>query len=220
MPRRAPAARQPNNSGEASANNGASSAYVARRRNMASLAASLSHGIIATKEVLMPENTRKSYFPKIKEWNQYCNSVYLGEEAIEGFVYQINTRKLLPFMLVYQFMRERKPVGGQKAGQGFSVDDYDGVLDQYQDYFAMICTNPQGARAASDVPELKDPLQAQSISQYCAAITRYLVFIVNTRASSSLLLLGKVSGLFHFSSCLTYRKLVYRSTRRRTIRRR
>ena len=118
------------------------------------------------KNNLQPKNTYRAYDPKIQEWKEYCNACY----SQETFKYGVKPDRLFSFMF-YQCMRNKRPplAGGRKGRYVFDVADYKDVMARYKVFFDRIATHP-GQVDPGEMPEPDNPLQADAICQYRAAV--------------------------------------------------
>jgi hypothetical protein len=119
------------------------------------------------RELLLPDNTKKAYLPRLKEWEEYCDQRYPGEEGRHSYRYAITREKLVPFIF-YQCMREKKSYSCRNQRRPFDIDDFHVVIDKYQHWLYGIQSGTQGQ--SDELPEPSNPLQAESIQSYRAAI--------------------------------------------------
>lgn len=66
--------------------------------------------VIDLREEAEPENTTKTYLPKLKEWFQYCDHVY----PTDPYKYNLSFEKAYLFMF-YQTFRQQKKTRWQQA---------------------------------------------------------------------------------------------------------
>ncbi len=78
-----------------------------------------------------PENTRKAYEPKMKEYFEFCKTVYPNDPH-----FNILTREKMYRFMYFQAFREKKKRGGPRSLQAnkpaFDVEAYDKVVSGWQ----------------------------------------------------------------------------------------
>ncbi|KAG7338206.1 hypothetical protein IV203_025118 [Nitzschia inconspicua] len=91
------------------------------------LETALQQFVIDLREAGEPENTKKAYLPKLKEWFQYCDHVY----PTDPYKYNMNFDKIYLFMF-FQTFRQQKKRGGnrklQKQDIYFDAEAYDNLM--------------------------------------------------------------------------------------------
>ena len=123
----------------------------------------LRESILKIAEADDPENTKRSMEPKIKEYFEFCQTVYPNDP---------NTTILAPHKLYrfmyYQAFREKKPVGGRRSDNAnkpaFDVDAYHKVIANLVD--------PNTGVPTSAVPTPKDPVKPSTFALYKATMRR------------------------------------------------
>ncbi|KAG7338737.1 hypothetical protein IV203_001225 [Nitzschia inconspicua] len=91
------------------------------------LETALQQFVIDLREDGEPENTKKAYLPKLKEWFQYCDHVY----PTDPYKYNMNFDKIYLFMFFQTFRQQKKRGGNRQLQQQdiyFDAEAYDNLM--------------------------------------------------------------------------------------------
>lgn len=110
-------------------------------------------------------NTKAAYFPKINEYQAYCDHVYKDDVN----KYHLNQKRMFNFIF-YQAFREQKTRGGKRCEQPPLFDKvmYDAVVSKYKTWQE----NHASSSNYETCPEPQKPVHYQTITTYRAALRK------------------------------------------------
>ncbi|KAG7347926.1 centromere DNA-binding like protein [Nitzschia inconspicua] len=140
------------------------------------LETALQQFVIDLREDGEPENTKKAYLPKLKEWFQYCDHVY----PTDPYKYNMNFDKIYLFMFFQTFRQQKKRGGNRQLQQQdiyFDAEAYDNLMRP----FAGLSL---GQRLLENAPHVENPISESQFATYKAALRRIYNAQINNNVNS------------------------------------